>query len=433
VESSVLGIVIDRDGVPLYANRTYAEILGYGGPEEIVALGSLNSLYAGTELDRINSYRSTCQRGWCAPKEYEFQGVKKDGSLIWIRAHLNTVTWNGGAAVQWTIVDITLRKSYEHRLYYQANFDGVTGLPNRTLALERLQNAVAAARRDQRPLAILFIDVDHFKKINDTLGHAQGDLLLELVGERMKACIREPDTVARMGGDEFAVILPDVRDSQDVAAVARRILDSFAKPFKLDGFETFVTASIGIALGPENGDDAETLLRNADAALYSAKEKGRNTYCFFNRELTEKAAERLRMEAHLRRALEREEFWLAYQPLVDIRSGRLAGAEVLLRWRNESLGQVNTDDFISLAESTGLIVPIGQWVLDTACRQASRWQTEGLGPIPLSINVSSCQFRGPFLADAVSAALRTNGMSPSCLELEITERLLMGNHPKPRM
>jgi diguanylate cyclase (GGDEF)-like protein/PAS domain S-box-containing protein len=221
VQSSVLGIAIDRDGVPLYANRTFAEIFGYGDSKEIVALASLNTLYAEPELDRISSYRKTCLRGWGAPKEYEFRGVKKDGSLIWIRAHLNTVTWTGEAAVQWTILDITLHKSYEQRLYRQANFDATTGLPNRTLALDRLQDALTTARRRHTSLAILFIDIDHFKKINDTLGHAQGDLFLKLVGERMKACVRETDTVARMGGDEFVVILPDFHDTQDIASALK--------------------------------------------------------------------------------------------------------------------------------------------------------------------------------------------------------------------
>ncbi|MGF1640152.1 MAG: PAS domain S-box protein [Rhodospirillales bacterium] len=430
VESAVLGIVIDRDGKPLFANRTFAVVFGYESPEEILALGSLDPLYSADHLDRIRSYRRERLRGASAPDEYEFEGIRKDGSLIWIRTQVNLITWNGETAVQSTVVDITLRKIYEQRLHFQANFDAVTELPNRTLALDRLSSVVASAKRHSRKVGVLFIDVDHFKKINDTLGHALGDRFLREAGRRIRACVREEDTVARLGGDEFTVILPDLKSGGDAEGVARKILDAFGRPFSLDGHEAFVSASIGITVCPDDGGDPEALMRNADAAMYQAKESGRNTLRFFTRELNARAIERNRMESALRRGLTRNEFTLHYQPLVDIRSGDIVGAESLLRWHSPDLGIVSPDRFVRLAEDTGQIVAIGDWVLRTACRQARIWQKDAGRRFRLSVNVSSRQFRGAALVESVTDALRDGCLPADCLELEITERLLMNDLPE---
>ena len=432
VESSVLGIVIEDEGRPLFANQTYADIFGYDSPGEILALGSLDALYTPTDLMRSKRYRNARRRGEHSPQEYEFQGLKKDGSLIWVRTQLNLVPWNGRSVIQSTVVDITLRKIYEERLHYQANFDAVTDLPNRTLALDRLNGAVARARRYSRKVGILFIDLDHFKKINDTMGHALGDELLKQSAQRITACVREEDTVARLGGDEFTVILPDIKISKDAESVARKILTAFSRPFVLDGNEAFVSTSVGITLCPDDGRDADLLMRNADAAMYQAKEQGRNTFRFFTPKLNERALERIQMESRLRRALDRKHLVLHYQPLIDIRSGRLIGAEALLRWRDPDMAAVKTEHFIRLAEETGLIVPIGEWVLRAACKQARVWKSRGLGNLRVSVNVSSRQFRGKTLVDAVTHALNRNRLPPDCLELEITEGLLMDDSPETK-
>ena len=432
VEGSVLGIVIDRHGRPLFANATYARMFGFDGPEDIVALSSLDSLYHPQDLEFVRQCRTARFRGASAPEEYEFRGLRRDGAIVWIRAHVKLVLWNGVPAVQSTVVDITKQKEYEEQLHRQANYDPTTDLPNRTLALDRLQSAVAHARRHGTGLGILFIDVDHFKHINDTLGHALGDRFLREVARRIQACLRQEDTVARLGGDEFTVILSDLVDGRSAEAVARKILDTFTRRFVLDGQEAFASASIGVALWPQDGGDPETLMRNADAAMYQAKERGRNTVHFFTQELNQRARERVRMENHLRRGLASEEFWLCYQPMVDVRSGSLVGAEALLRWDSPALGRVTPDRFIRLAESTGLIVPIGEWVLERACRQVARWRDEGACPLSLSVNISGRQFRGPALVHAVANAIDATGIPPAFLELEITEGTLMDDLPQTK-
>jgi diguanylate cyclase (GGDEF)-like protein/PAS domain S-box-containing protein len=432
VEGSVLGIVIVRDGRPLFANRTFATIFGYETPEEILAFRSLDRLYSPAEIDRIRHLRSAWMHGEATPTSYEYQGVRKDGSLIWVEAMIREIVWEGEPAIQKTVADITLRKQYEERLERQANFDEITGLPNRVLALDRLRGAVLSARRHHHRAGILFLDLDHFKKINDTLGHATGDLLLTLAAKRLTGCVRAEDTVARLGGDEFTVILPKLASAADTEPVIQKILDTFSLPFDLGSEEAFVTASIGVSVAPEDGDDPHVLMQNADAAMYRAKEQGRNTFHFFTPELNRRAVERMRMESHLLHALDRNEFRLHFQPIVDLRSNAIVGAEALLRWLNPVLGEVEPERFIPLAEDTGLIIPIGRWVLDAACRQAAQWQELGIAPIRVSVNISSRQFRGSNLLDATAEALHRHRLAPEHLELEITEGLLMDELPQTR-
>jgi diguanylate cyclase (GGDEF)-like protein/PAS domain S-box-containing protein len=432
VESSVLGIIIERNGKALFANNTFAAIFGYSSAEDILALDSCEVLYATSERARIQRYRALRAADAYAPEEYEYRGVRQNGSLIWVRTSERVIPWGKETAIQSTVVDVTLRKLYEERLHYQANFDPVTDLPNRTLALDRLNAAISSGRRHHRKVGLLFIDVDHFKKINDTLGHTIGDQFLKQAAQRIRACVREEDTVARFGGDEFTVILPDLRWGEDAKTVARKVLDAFTSPFVLGGTEAFLTASIGMSVCPDDGDDAQTLMRNADAAMYQAKEEGRNTARFFTSQLNDRALARIRIEGQLRQALEQGEFLLFYQPLVDIATDRIIGAEALLRWTSPALGSVPPDQFIRVAEDTGLIIPIGEWVLHEACRQARDWQAAGLDDLYLSVNVSSRQFRGLTLVGSVCAALQDNDLPADMLQLEITEGLLMDDLPETR-
>ena len=426
VESSLLGLAIEHDGKPVFANQTFASLFGYDDPTEIVALASLDCLFPDGERPRLARLRRGGNGGEDALQHSEFRGVRRDGSLFWVLTQIQPTRWTGdGAAHQVIVVDITLRKRYEERLCRQANCDPLTDLPNRVVAIDRLRGAIAQARRRGRKVAALFVDVDHFKKINDTLGHDAGDRFLKLLSGRLSAQVREEDTVARLGGDEFFVILPEIIDRSDAERVARKIIEAGALPFDIDGQELFVSVSVGICLYPDDADDADVLLRHADAAMYLAKGKGRGTLGFFTPELSARRYQRMRIEAALRHALGRDEFRLVYQPIVALTGHQIIGAEALLRWRSDDLGEVSAEEFIHIAEETGLIVPIGEWVLDTVCREARRWLDLGLPALRFAVNVSSRQFRGVTLAQAVRRALDHNRLPADTLELEITESLLM--------
>jgi diguanylate cyclase (GGDEF)-like protein/PAS domain S-box-containing protein len=425
VEGSVLGIVIERDGAPIFANHTYARIFGYESPEEILALPSLDAVFAPEELPRVRRLRQQDDAGSVAAEPNEFRAVRKDGSQLWVQVLTQEVHWQGTPAWQSTVADITLRKGYEERLHRQANYDETTGLPNRVLALDRLRSAVVSAVRHRYRGGLLFIDLDQFKKINDTWGHATGDQLLTMAADRLRGCVRQEDTVARLGGDEFTVILPNIGTPSHTEPVIHKILQAFSQPFNLERHEAFVTASIGVAVFPDDSDDPAILMRHADAAMYRAKEQGRNTFQFFTPELNVRAMERMRIESHLLHAVDRGEFRLHYQPVIDTRSGQPVGAEALLRWCNPDLGTLEPEAFIPLAEDTGLIVPIGRWIVDAACSQLDRWRRHGLHTLVLSVNISSRQLRGRGLLDSLMQGLERYNITPHQLELEITEGCLL--------
>jgi diguanylate cyclase (GGDEF)-like protein/PAS domain S-box-containing protein len=315
----------------------------------------------------------------------------------------------------------------QETLATMAYYDVLTGLPNRVLLLDRLRQAVIEAGRHERLVALLFLDLDRFKNINDTLGHEMGDLMLQNVAKRLQECVRPGDTVARPGGDEFIILLADVAHVDDVSRVAQKITDVFSLPFEIGGRELFMTCSIGISLYPFDDCDIETLYRNADAAMYHAKDEGRNNFQFYSAEMNSQSLKRLTLETALRRALERDEFRLYYQPQIDVKTGRIIGAEALIRWQHPELGLVPPLEFIPLAEETGLIVPIGEWVLRTACTQARAWQDAGLVLSRVAVNLSARQFRQPLLLDMITAALRQTGLAPERLEIELTESLVMQN------
>jgi len=323
--------------------------------------------------------------------------------------------------------DITQRKQSEERLQFLASHDALTHLPNRALLQERIEQGLLRAKRSHGKLAILFIDLDRFKIINDTLGHHAGDMLLQEAARRLKDCLRVSDTVARQGGDEFVVLIEDFADVQYLASVARKIMNVLAQPFILLNQELYISASIGISVYPEDGMDIFSLLKNADVAMYRAKESGKNTFQFYAAESNVHSVERLALENNLRRALERKEFVLHFQAKVNLRTGKIIGAEALLRWQHPELGLIKPADFISLAEETGLIIPIGAWVLEEACREAYSWKQVAGHAIRVGVNLSARQFREEGLHQTIANALTQSGLTADCLELEITESMIMQN------
>ncbi len=317
------------------------------------------------------------------------------------------------------------RRANQEKLHRLAFHDPLTGLPNRARFAERLDDAIAQARRSGRIFAVLFIDLDHFKYINDSLGHVVGDRLLQAVGARLTRCVRQTDTVARLGGDEFIVLLPDIGRIEQAARLAEKLCTVISgEQYDIEGRELRINPSIGISIYPDDGEDAIGLIKNADAAMYHAKEMGRNNYQFYTRDMNAKAFAVLSMEHSLRRALECSEFVLHYQPQIDL-EGRVVGMEALVRWQHPEHGLVSPGQFIPLAEERGLIVPIGDWILREACRQNRAWQDAGLPRIPVAVNVSALQFRQPEFPGKVAQALADTGLAPDCLELEITESVIM--------
>jgi diguanylate cyclase (GGDEF)-like protein/PAS domain S-box-containing protein len=323
--------------------------------------------------------------------------------------------------------DITARKITEQRVHHVAQHDVLTGLPNRSLLQDRLGQAVAYASRSGNPVWVMLIDLDRFKFVNDSMGHKAGDVLLMTVAARLRSSLRDTDTVARLSGDEFVVILSEHSDQPLSPDIVQRVMDSVAQPVMLGPKEFFVTCSIGVAAFPSDGTPADSLIEHADIAMYRAKKLGRNNFQFYTPAMNEESLERVRIESALRNALERNEFVLHYQPQVDLQTGRIVGMEALIRWKHPELGMVPPSRFIGIAEDTGLIVPIGAWVMRTACAQNKAWQDAGLGKLRVAVNLSARQFSAADLVPGIEAVLQDTGLDPSCLELELTESLFMSD------
>ncbi|HEV7804113.1 MAG TPA: EAL domain-containing protein [Burkholderiales bacterium] len=355
------------------------------------------------------------------------RNYRKDGTLFWNNLRISPLRNDDGVVTHFVGIqsDVTELKQYEAELEYRANYDSLTGLANKNLLNDRLDHAIAFTDRTQRKFALLYLDLDRFKIINDSLGHASGDMLLRTIASRLKACVRDSDTVARLGGDEFAIVLNEVEHASSIAAIAQKILTEIDQPVGIEGREVFTSASIGVCVFPEDGDNRDTLIKNADTAMYRAKQAGRNQVCFYTQDLNAGALERLQLEADLRRALVMQEFELHYQPRVELSTGRITSVEALIRWRRAGHGLVAPARFIPLAEETGLIVPIGEWVLRTACEQMKTWRDGGCLNMRIAVNLSPGQFRQPAIAETIAAILEDTGLDSRYLELEITESIAM--------
>jgi diguanylate cyclase (GGDEF)-like protein/PAS domain S-box-containing protein len=360
-------------------------------------------------------------------ERFEWLHQRKDGSVFPADVCLTALTLSGRRVLLATVRDITDRKAAEDRIQLLAYYDPLTGLPNRTLVQDRLEIALASARRHNEKVALLFLDLDRFKIYNDSLGHGFGDLLLKHVAERLKNCVREQDTVARIGGDEFLILLSRVKDVAGAAVMAERITKEMTREFTIQGRPVSISCSLGVSMYPQHGMNTETLIKNADAAMYAAKDNGRNNFRFFTAEMHADALERLTLENDLRLALERKEFFLVYQPQMAIEGGEITGFEALIRWQHPERGLVMPDRFISVAENSGLILAMGEWVLRTACAQARKWQSDGLLTVPIAVNVSAAQFRQDGFLALVRRVLLETELLPQYLELELTEGLLLSN------
>jgi diguanylate cyclase (GGDEF)-like protein/PAS domain S-box-containing protein len=404
-----------------------ARMLGYDSPDELVA--NITDISRQVYVDpkrREELKRLLREQG--TVKNFEYAVYRKDGTKLWFSENMRVVSEDGVVvAYEGTNEDVTDRKVAEERVQYLAYYDALTGLPNRTLLKDRLTKALADARRQKYKIALLFLDLDRFKDINDSLGHAVGDLFLQEVAERLKRFAREQDTVSRLAGDEFLIMLTHINDISDAAVAAERLMDAMTTGFVVQGHALNVSCSIGISMFPEQGADCETLIKNADAAMYGAKESGRNNFRFFAEHMNARAAERLILENSLRQALGKNELFLVYQPQMDIATGMITGLEALLRWQHPELGLVPPDRFIRIAENSGLIAPIGEWVLRTACRQARTWQDDGVPAVSVAVNVSAVQFRQEGFCQLIRKVLDETGLAPQYLELELTESLLLAN------
>lgn len=426
IDNAGEGIVVyDRDLRYVLWNRFMEELTGFA-ERDVVGRPAAEFFAQATEPP-ADEILSRALRGETVQSPDFYYSVPETGRKGWATASYRPYTDSQGeiVGVVSIIRDITERKRAEQEIEYQAYHDALTGLANRRLFHEHLSLAVALAQRRQTLVAVLFLDLDHFKLVNDSLGHSVGDALLRQVAERLKSALRDGDTVARVGGDEFTVVLQEIARREDAALVAEKVLRTIAEPAEVSGHRLYVTTSIGITVYPDDGEDAETLLKHADTAMYRAKSEGRNTYQMATRELSASTHERMAVENGLHHALEAGEFELLYQPQIDSETMQIIGMEALLRWKHPQRGMILPESFIRVAEERGLILPIGEWVLRRACHEARRLQDLGHPHFRVAVNISARQFRDPLLLAAVESALAESGLRPDSLELEITETVAM--------
>jgi diguanylate cyclase (GGDEF)-like protein/PAS domain S-box-containing protein len=428
-ENAVIGIFqSDADGRFININRALANMHGYDCAEELLATISRSGAKLLVDSHGMAKLAAEAEeRGAVHGAELEI--YRKDGTRRWVRVNLRVIRNALGKVVnrEGTVEDITEYKSAQERVQFLAYYDALTELPQRALLKDRLEIAMAGARRRREKVALLFIDLDRFKAINDAYGHSFGDIALKDIAKRLKGCTREANTLARIGGDEFLIVLCNLKDPAEAAIAADEVMEAMNANFTIQGRSVNVGCSIGISIFPEHGTDGETLIHNADVAMYAAKDSGRGNVRFFTDEMNAQTLERLTMDNNLRLAIEREEFSLVYQPQMDMEYGRITGFEALIRWNHPEIGPIPPDRFISIAENNGLILPIGEWALRSACAQARKWQNEGLRAVPVAVNVSAVQFcQGGFLG-LIRSVLQETGLAPEYMELEITESLLLSD------
>lgn len=420
-ESSGEAIVItDTERNIVVVNQAFTQITGYDLADVMWKNPKLLSSGRQTPEFYQTMWKSINETGrW----QGEIWNRRKNGEIFPEWLSISTVKDENGKVVNYIAIfnDITRRKESEQQIQFLAHYDALTKLPNRTLFGDRIQQALAAAKRSSKKVALLFLDLDRFKSINDSLGHLSGDLLLQSVANRLKSCVREMDTVCRQGGDEFMVLLTEIDKAEDAAHIASKIVSAMSEAHLVEDSRLIVTFSIGISIYPDDAVDSPLMIKNADAAMYHAKEKGRNNFQFFTPDMNAEASQRLELESDLRRAVQRWEFELHYQPQTDNRSGKIVGVEALIRWHHPDKGLISPARFIPIAEECGLINAIGEWVLKTACRQNKKWQDEELLKVPVAVNISALQFHQKHFKETIAQALRESGLEPGYLELEITE------------
>ncbi len=412
----------------IYWNPASEHLYGYS---KNTALGQkLENLIIPDEMREtvIQGINDWIENGHRIPSS-ELTLKKSDGSPVEVfSSHVLLKNSNNEAELYCIDIDISLHKKQAREIEHQAYYDALTDLPNRFLALDRLNQLLNMAERNQQKTAVLFLDLDDFKKVNDTLGHECGDLLLIEAANRLKSIIRANDTIGRLGGDEFILLIGSLDNNNDIQAIAENLLKQFLSPFTIESREIILTASIGIALYPDDGTETSELLRNADSAMYHAKKKGRNTFSFFTKKMNQDASRRLELEEQMHGALARNEFEVFYQPKINIYNGKLTGAEALLRWQNPVLGNISPVEFIPICEQTGLIIPVGQFVFEQAVRQTREWQQQYIEDFNIAINLSPRQFRDPELVDSIFRIIENSHLSADTLELEITEGVLLSGH-----